>query len=406
MRTFYLAITFFLLPAALFPTNVFSQIGCKTKLNCSIAKQHVQIRPSRCLPLAQRPVGQRQCQPAPSLKPANLCGCKPAPMVPQPCNPCANVSVTRANTNTCSTRTRTLARYSQVNAMGSSVQYAAAAASAPSYAPVFDSGPGVISSGGYAGGQFIDGGFGSEVYDGGLAIDQVALPAPDESIDGIAIVAGGIGSGTMVTFKYEGGYNVDLFPSDEKTVEALIRAIEGVVQNLLTEKIDGTLQFTVRPIGQNSNGSLFYADGTEGTWTIQVLNVENGKYEVQIDHPTGFGDGDTEELRKSLEENDSITFDKGVALRQKKSVGELARTWTNDTGREVTGTVLDLKGDWVKFRRSEDQKMFTAKIEMFSQSDQRLIRNSFDFVKLASACLLYTSPSPRDQRGSRMPSSA
>ena len=28
------------------------------------------------------------------------------------------------------------------------------------------------------------------------------------------------------------------------------------------------------------------------------------------------------------------------------------------------------------------------------------------YEKLAGACLLYTSPSPRDQRGSRMPSSA
>ena len=28
------------------------------------------------------------------------------------------------------------------------------------------------------------------------------------------------------------------------------------------------------------------------------------------------------------------------------------------------------------------------------------------FTGLAAACLLYTSPSPRDQRGSRMPSSA
>ena len=29
-----------------------------------------------------------------------------------------------------------------------------------------------------------------------------------------------------------------------------------------------------------------------------------------------------------------------------------------------------------------------------------------DVAALANACLLYTSPSPRDQRGSRMPSSA
>ena len=29
-----------------------------------------------------------------------------------------------------------------------------------------------------------------------------------------------------------------------------------------------------------------------------------------------------------------------------------------------------------------------------------------EFVKASQPCLLYTSPSPRDQRGSRMPSSA
>ena len=29
-----------------------------------------------------------------------------------------------------------------------------------------------------------------------------------------------------------------------------------------------------------------------------------------------------------------------------------------------------------------------------------------EFMRLISSCLLYTSPSPRDQRGSRMPSSA
>ena len=29
-----------------------------------------------------------------------------------------------------------------------------------------------------------------------------------------------------------------------------------------------------------------------------------------------------------------------------------------------------------------------------------------DYLKMVDSCLLYTSPSPRDQRGSRMPSSA
>ena len=38
--------------------------------------------------------------------------------------------------------------------------------------------------------------------------------------------------------------------------------------------------------------------------------------------------------------------------------------------------------------------------------DQQLIGFQDIITKLANNCLLYTSPSPRDQRGSRMPSSA
>ena len=37
-------------------------------------------------------------------------------------------------------------------------------------------------------------------------------------------------------------------------------------------------------------------------------------------------------------------------------------------------------------------------------SDQKSL--DFEYIPLAQICLLYTSPSPRDQRGSRMPSSA
>ena len=40
------------------------------------------------------------------------------------------------------------------------------------------------------------------------------------------------------------------------------------------------------------------------------------------------------------------------------------------------------------------------------EHDQRVFRESvFDSID-SGTCLLYTSPSPRDQRGSRMPSSA
>ena len=46
-------------------------------------------------------------------------------------------------------------------------------------------------------------------------------------------------------------------------------------------------------------------------------------------------------------------------------------------------------------------------IDMSSLSDPVLIRGDGSYLyTLPSVCLLYTSPSPRDQRGSRMPSSA
>ena len=37
---------------------------------------------------------------------------------------------------------------------------------------------------------------------------------------------------------------------------------------------------------------------------------------------------------------------------------------------------------------------------------EKVLKQSFQFVEQMRTCLLYTSPSPRDQRGSRMPSSA
>ena len=43
---------------------------------------------------------------------------------------------------------------------------------------------------------------------------------------------------------------------------------------------------------------------------------------------------------------------------------------------------------------------------MPTRSPQGVIYGADPVVKATYACLLYTSPSPRDQRGSRMPSSA
>ena len=60
----------------------------------------------------------------------------------------------------------------------------------------------------------------------------------------------------------------------------------------------------------------------------------------------------------------------------------------------------------------EDERLETLYTEFYSnleqqyKNDQTTLMGSQEYNALLSSCLLYTSPSPRDQRGSRMPSSA
>ena len=43
---------------------------------------------------------------------------------------------------------------------------------------------------------------------------------------------------------------------------------------------------------------------------------------------------------------------------------------------------------------------------MYTTVDQQYFNLPGGYIQMRNICLLYTSPSPRDQRGSRMPSSA
>ena len=49
---------------------------------------------------------------------------------------------------------------------------------------------------------------------------------------------------------------------------------------------------------------------------------------------------------------------------------------------------------------------WSTRDQIESQVDTRLRLETDYLINLYKSCLLYTSPSPRDQRGSRMPSSA
>ena len=67
------------------------------------------------------------------------------------------------------------------------------------------------------------------------------------------------------------------------------------------------------------------------------------------------------------------------------------------------GEVITVQGSLL----GTDQEMFLNTVSCFEKATGAQIQysGSRDFAALV-VCLLYTSPSPRDQRGSRMPSSA
>ena len=50
--------------------------------------------------------------------------------------------------------------------------------------------------------------------------------------------------------------------------------------------------------------------------------------------------------------------------------------------------------------------MFASLYKKVEQGKAMIVNTMRDEPKVTFTCLLYTSPSPRDQRGSRMPSSA
>ena len=74
-----------------------------------------------------------------------------------------------------------------------------------------------------------------------------------------------------------------------------------------------------------------------------------------------------------------------------------------DTGNRIDPSLaLEMRELLVDISLDSDIKVLvlTGKGDEFCSGDD------ISMIDLASGCLLYTSPSPRDQRGSRMPSSA
>ena len=74
--------------------------------------------------------------------------------------------------------------------------------------------------------------------------------------------------------------------------------------------------------------------------------------------------------------------------------------------------ILELVDEWLQraplFRVDGFNfwEVYSEAVEKMLASDAQIVRENRTLSEQDKACLLYTSPSPRDQRGSRMPSSA
>ena len=99
-------------------------------------------------------------------------------------------------------------------------------------------------------------------------------------------------------------------------------------------------------------------------------------------------------------------IDFGDAKYARRAARANVEASTNDTAQAKAQAALETGLSWLELKESREQIELTqARRDYFSRQvdavDRALAQGG-----ATRTCLLYTSPSPRDQRGSRMPSSA
>ena len=137
---------------------------------------------------------------------------------------------------------------------------------------------------------------------------------------------------------------------------------------------------------------------------LTAVSSAQTSFPVSPATPGGFTTRSTGDLSSGT----SVTSKKAPPKPIKVSytiVSEL-RQWTNTKGASIHARLLAFEtGDPAK---ADPNRVLTlirdGKIRLLVEGKNTF--NELQLSTLSSPCLLYTSPSPRDQRGSRMPSSA
>ena len=139
-----------------------------------------------------------------------------------------------------------------------------------------------------------------------------------------------------------------------------------------------------------------------------ILNILNFYGDIGIDIIINqFQNGDKTKLINQIKSANEKKID-NIFIKEKKtnSINELEKLFKNFKGCNLKKTATS----FVKFQGNENAHLLF--VDGTPNTEEDKIGKSFVsakgdlFEKMLNACLLYTSPSPRDLSTSRMPSSA
>ena len=138
-------------------------------------------------------------------------------------------------------------------------------------------------------------------------------------------------------------------------------------------------------------------------WKQSLIDVVKGsKRELTSDEDFVQADADVKNLKAG---EDALAEAKDKALEQAAEINQLF-TDIDEVSTEARDARLNLQSQ-IKKRKEEIKTQIIdgglVAIESLVDEQEEVFRHVLGSVYI---CLLYTSPSPRDQRGSRMPSSA
>ena len=193
----------------------------------------------------------------------------------------------------------------------------------------------------------------------------------------------------------------DLTNQDNRTIERVnqIFLSLGKVRVGTDSLIAGDIGATVKLKNSHTNDTL---GGKGADMKVSKMSFPPSKIRVAITPP---GKNEMEKLMKALhqieEEDPSLKVEQSATLKQTllHGQGQLHLDLIKYRIEKVNGISMEFEKPKIPYRET-----------ITSSADQEYRHKkqsggSGQFAQV-SICLLYTSPSPRDQRGSRMPSSA